>query len=368
MSPEHRTGRRREGLRRHRGRHPQPRDHVQGAPRQRVGARGHACPHDGDRRPLTRGGFSAILASSWSVPALPSRQPGGLSRDPCRPGHAARPCAPPVASRPRRPAERHRPGTHRAAGAGPHGGPRPQQGRRVHRGRAGRPGTSRAAAAARRRHRPPGGPRARARPAQAGRPREVHRPRRPPGPQRDAVPQGAPRPPRGVAADRLHADGRPGLPAVQPPVPTAARGLDHARRRGPGAGAPPQRGARGDPPDRGHRQRADPGARRPGRGRHGHPGGQAGDLRRRSGRPSRHDPAGVAGRGDGSGRVAGRSAVRGLAASPPARRCLRRGGRGVRGRRPRGPAPRGPPVGGLQAAQRDPAPRALPAVGLLVQR
>ena len=50
----------------------------------------------------------------------------------------------------------------------------------------------------------------------ARRPRALHRPRRAPGPQRDALLPGPRREPRGVHADRLHADRRPGLPEVQP--------------------------------------------------------------------------------------------------------------------------------------------------------
>ena len=86
-----------------------------------------------------------------------------------------------------------------------------------------------------------GRPRARARPPQGGRPRAVHRPGGAPGPQRDALLPAPRREPRGVHADRLHADGRPRLPAVQPHPPPAARRLDHARRRRPDPRAPARR-------------------------------------------------------------------------------------------------------------------------------
>ena len=107
------------------------------------------------------------------------------------------------------------------------------------------------------------------------RPGEVHRPVRPPGPQRNALLPPAGREPRGTAAHRLHADRGACLPAVQPHLPAASRHLDHAGRRGPHPGPAPQRPAAGRPADRGHRQRADPGTGGPGRGRHGHPRGQA---------------------------------------------------------------------------------------------
>ena len=59
---------------------------------------------------------------------------------------------------------------------------------------------------------------------------QVHLPDRAAGPQRDALlPRGGGQP-RGDDADHLHADGRPGLPAVRPHLPAAARPL-HQRRR-----------------------------------------------------------------------------------------------------------------------------------------
>ena len=59
--------------------------------------------------------------------------------------------------------------------------------------------------------------------------RAVHRPRGAPGPQRDALLPAPDRPPRGVPADRLHADGRARLPGVQPHHPADPRDVDHAR-------------------------------------------------------------------------------------------------------------------------------------------
>ncbi len=122
-----------------------------------------------------------------------------------------------------------------------------------------------------------GAGRARARtPAGQDRPaRAVHRPRRAPGPQRDAVLPAARRPPGGVPADRLHADGRAGDPGVQPHHPADPRHVDHPGRRGPHPGPPAPGPVRGRAAGRGDRQRADPGPGRPGRRRHGHPDRQA---------------------------------------------------------------------------------------------
>ena len=72
-------------------------------------------------------------------------------------------------------------------------------------------------------------------------------------------------------ADRVHAHGRQSLPAVQPHLPSAARAVDHAGRRGPHPGTAAERPAEGRPFDRRHGQRADSGAGRPGGRRHGHP-------------------------------------------------------------------------------------------------
>ena len=59
---------------------------------------------------------------------------------------------------------------------------------------------------------------------QADRPRAAHLPAPAPGQQRDAVLPAAARPPRRDDADRLHADGRPGLRAVQPHLSAARAG------------------------------------------------------------------------------------------------------------------------------------------------
>ena len=90
------------------------------------------------------------------------------------------------------------------------------------------------------------------------------------------------RQPRGVPADRVHA--RPSGRAcqrVQPHLPAAARRLDHARPTSTASTQILRAAADGRrPAHRGHRQRADPRPRRPGRRRHGHPGRQAGALHR----------------------------------------------------------------------------------------
>ena len=132
---------------------------------------------------------------------------------------------------------------------------------------------------------------------QERRPGEVHRPVRAPGPQRDALLPPAGRKPGGAAADRLHADRGPGVPAIQPYLPAAPRHLDHAGRRGPHSRAAAQRPQPGHPPDRGHRQRADPGPGRPGGRRHGDSRGQAVALHGRRRHPSPPLPAGEPGRG-----------------------------------------------------------------------
>ena len=95
---------------------------------------------------------------------------------------------------------------------------------------------------------------------------------------------------RRAAADRLHADRRRRLPAIQPPVPQAARAVSElaaqeAHRADPRASALRQgRGHRRD------RRRAHPRPRRPGRRRHGHPDRQAGALHRLR-RPASRDHA-----------------------------------------------------------------------------
>ena len=76
-------------------------------------------------------------------------------------------------------------------------------------------------------------------PGQADRPRAAHLPAPAPGHQRDLVLPAAARPPGRDDADHLHADGRPGLRAVQPHLSPPARAvhrLSRARRhrRDPG--------------------------------------------------------------------------------------------------------------------------------------
>ena len=95
------------------------------------------------------------------------------------------------------------------------------------------------------------------------------------------------RPPRGVPAHRLHADGGPRLPGVQPHLPPRARALDHARAPRAHRATCWRRALRRRAPDRGHRQREHPGAGRPGRGRHGHPRRQARALHGRRRHPPR---------------------------------------------------------------------------------
>ena len=77
---------------------------------------------------------------------------------------------------------------------------------------------------------------------------------------------------------------------VQPHPAPAARPVDHPRRHRPHPGRAPQHRPAGRPADRGHRQRAHPRPRRPGRGRHGHPGRQARALHRGRGHRTRARP------------------------------------------------------------------------------
>ncbi len=159
------------------------------------------------------------------------------------------------------PVRRHRgrpPGADRPGRPGPARQSAADQGARLpDRGARGVP-AARPAARPRPDHRGAGRARARAPAGQARRPRAVHRPGRAPGPQRDAVLPAARRAPRGVPADRLHADRRAGLPGVQPHHPAHARHLDHAGRRRPHPGDPAPGPVRGRPAHRRDRQRADP--------------------------------------------------------------------------------------------------------------
>ena len=240
--------------------------------------------------------------------------------------------------------------------------PAAQQGHRVHRRRARRLRPARPAADARAHDRGAGRPRDREQPPQGRRPRAVHRPGRAAGPQRDALLPRARRPPRGAPADRLHADRRRGLPGVQPHLPAAPRALDHARRRRPDPRAAPQRPARGRPPDRGHRQRADPRPRRPGRGRDGDPGRQARPLHGRRGRSTRRTRCRSASTSAPTTRTCSADPLYLGWRHPRLRgRGVRRVRRGVRRGGARGLPARRAAVGGLQAAQRVPPARPLPA-------
>ena len=166
-----------------------------------------------------------------------------------------------------------------------------QQEHRLHAGGARGLRTPRAATE-RRQHDGPAGPaRVRQHRAQDGRARALHRPGRPARPQRDPVLPRPVRPHRGVHAHRLHADGGPRLPGVQPHLPARPRALDHARASRPRARGAVERAVRRRAAHRGHRQREHPGPGRPGRGRHGHPRGQARALHGRRRHPSVADAA-----------------------------------------------------------------------------
>ena len=150
-----------------------------------------------------------------------------------------------------------------------------QQGHRVHPPGARRARPRRPGAAGRLHHPAADGPDLRELPGQDDQPREVHLPDEPAGPQRDALLPAGARAHRRDDADRLHAGGRRGVPEVLPHLPPRPRPLHRLRAAGPHRDDP---GQRRDPEplrDRGDRRRADPGPRRPGRGRDGHPDRQA---------------------------------------------------------------------------------------------
>ena len=111
--------------------------------------------------------------------------------------------------------------------------------------------------------------------AKTTQPREVHLPDEPAGPQRDALLPPGPRAHRRDDADRLHAGRRRGVPEVLPHLPARPRPLHRLRGPGPHRGDPAERRDPAPLGDRGDRRRADPGPRRPGRGRDGHPDRQA---------------------------------------------------------------------------------------------
>ena len=97
----------------------------------------------------------------------------------------------------------------------------------------------------------------------------------PAGSQRGAVlPRGHGEPGRDDA-DHLHADGRPGVPAVRSHLPPAARSVRLGRGPRPHRAGHAQLAASRGVDDRRHRRRAHPRPRRPRRERHGHPDRQA---------------------------------------------------------------------------------------------
>ena len=110
--------------------------------------------------------------------------------------------------------------------------PLAQQGLRVLPGGTRASGPARALAPWPADHRAAGRARAGTGPRQGRQPGKIHRPGRPARSQRDALLPRPDREPGRALADRLHADGGPGLPALQPHRPQSTRSLDHARRHG----------------------------------------------------------------------------------------------------------------------------------------
>ena len=268
----------------------------------------------------------------------------------------------------RRSQGRERGGCDFLARRGPARRPRLEQGHGVLRGRARRLRSAGAAAGRRAADRGAGRAGDRAHPAEGGRPREVHRPRALQDRNETLFYRVLGGPPRGAHADRLHADGR-----------RACQKFSHILRRPRGLWISPDdveripellRNARTGrrAPDRRHRQRADPRLGRPGRRRDGHPDRQARAVHRRGRDPPVAHAAGVARRRHRQPGPARGSALPRLPAAAAARRGVRRVHRGVRLGRPGRVPPRRPPVGGLQAAQRDPRPRPLPPPHAELQR
>ncbi len=106
---------------------------------------------------------------------------------------------------------------------------------------------------------------------QAERPQAIRHDGRASGPQRDALLPRAARASRRADADRLHTDGRSGVPGVRSHLPPSARALHLGSRPRARSRHPPQLAARGGPDHRRHGRRADSRTRRPGCGWHGHP-------------------------------------------------------------------------------------------------
>ena len=163
-----------------------------------------------------------------------------------------------------------------------------QQGRRILPGGAPLPRPPRSAPAARAEPPRAGRSRDRAPAREERRPRAIHRARVAAGPKRGAVlPRAGGAPPR-AAPDRVHADGRSGLPALQPHHAARARHLDHAGRPRRDPADAEERADAGRAVDRRDGQRAHPRARRSGRRRHGHPDRQARALHRGGPASRRH--------------------------------------------------------------------------------
>ena len=302
----------------------------------------------GQRNP----GGSGLRGSSVSSGVTTRRvRPLGASR-------YARPDAP--APRPVR-CHRGRPsGTDRTRRAGAPREPAADQGPRLPRDRTRRLPPARAPAGPGPDHRRAGRPRARAPPAQGRPARALHRAGGAPGPQRDALLPAPRRAPRRVPADRLHADRRARLRGVQPHHPADARDVDHPGRPRPHPPAPARGTVRRRPAHRRDRQRTDPGSRRPGRGRDGHPDRQARAVHGGERHPPGADPARLARRRDRQPSPPRRPAVRRPSRAAAARSRVRRPDRGVRRGRGRGLARLRHPVGGLQAGERAAHPRPLP--------
>ena len=207
-------------------------------------------------------------------------------------------------------------------------------------------------------------------PPQAGRPRALSLPPRPAQPQRDALLPAAAGEPHRDATDRLHPDGRAGVPAALAHHAAPARASTSTPTTSPtSTDLPGNVPLPAGPAHRRHRRRAHPRPRRPRRRRHGHPGRQGQPLRR--------------GRRASTRRAACRSASTsapttsgcsndplylgtGNPASTGARlRPLRRA---LRARRQAELPRRADSVGGLRQAQRVHAARALPRAGPILRR
>ena len=187
------------------------------------------------------------------------------------------------------------------------------------------------------------------------RPRQVREPALGARPQRGALLPPAGRPSRRDDADRLHADGRPRVPAVHAHLPAAARHLRERRGPRPRGRRARELAAPRREDHRRERRRAHPRPRRPRRQRHGHPDRQARALHGVRRRAADRLPAGAARRRHEQFRAPRRSALHRAPSPARARRGVRRAGRGVRRRREPPVPRRRDPVRGLRVAQRVPA-------------